>query len=226
MRDIRRLGRERRSRSAAASRPTACAARSPPPRPSAGAGPGSSTTRRCRRSAACACCSPLQSARSDAETQTSRRCVRRSTTSSTRSRTCVAIITDLRPSLLDDLGLLPAIEALIERRRAGGLDDHRRADATRAHWPGRGAMAPELETTVYRLVQEALTNVVKHARASVVHVSVTARRRPRGCEVSDDGDRLRHRREDRGLRSRRHPRADLPRGRHVRVAAPAQAARC
>ena len=33
-----------------------------------------------------------------------------------------AIISDLRPSLLDDLGLLPAIEALIDRRREGGLE--------------------------------------------------------------------------------------------------------
>ena len=53
-----------------------------------------------------------------------------------------AIITDLRPSLLDDLGLLPAIEALVERRRKGGLRDHHRASSSRprtadAHSPDR-----------------------------------------------------------------------------------------
>lgn len=96
------------------------------------------------------------------------------------------IIADLRPSLLDDLGLRPAIEALIERRRAGGLtivgeiELHDRNGRSRP-------MAPELETTVYRLVQEALTNIVKHARAQAVHVSVTQLDGVITVQVRDDG---------------------------------------
>ena len=94
-----------------------------------------------------------------------------------------AIISDLRPSLLDDLGLMPAIEALLERRRQAGLDIV--ADLVA---PGsKASRDPELETTIYRVLQEALTNVAKHARATTAHVSL----RPDGdgvtIEVLDDG---------------------------------------
>jgi signal transduction histidine kinase len=97
-----------------------------------------------------------------------------------------AIITDLRPSLLDDLGLLPAIKALVERRRENGLEI---ASELALPDPERGGegLAPELETTVYRLVQEALTNVVKHARASTVRVSVGLADGELIIEVKDDG---------------------------------------
>ena len=93
-----------------------------------------------------------------------------------------AIITDLRPSLLDDLGLLPAIEALLERRRGQGLEIHSELSLT------RGAdLAPGLETTVYRLVQEALTNVVKHAHAETVRISVGVTEGDLVVQVKDDG---------------------------------------
>jgi signal transduction histidine kinase len=97
-----------------------------------------------------------------------------------------AIITDLRPSLLDDLGLIPAIDALLDRRRQGGLKITRefalgdRADAERM-------FAPELETTIYRLIQEALTNVVKHAGAKTVRVLVQASDAEVMVQVQDDG---------------------------------------
>ena len=97
-----------------------------------------------------------------------------------------AIITDLRPSMLDDLGLLPAIEALLERRRDAGAGDRRRA-GPRASPPATRGLDPELETTIYRLVQEALTNVIKHAQASTVRVSVAAIEGEVRIEVQDDG---------------------------------------
>jgi signal transduction histidine kinase len=95
------------------------------------------------------------------------------------------IIADLRPSLLDDLGLVPAIEALLDRRR----DDTLNIESD-VHLPTAGdgrQVSPELETTVYRLVQEALTNVAKHAGARTVRVSVRLEDREIVVEVHDDG---------------------------------------
>jgi signal transduction histidine kinase len=93
------------------------------------------------------------------------------------------IITDLRPSMLDDLGLQPAIEALLERRREAGLDI-----VSRIELPPEGTgLAPELETTIYRVIQEALTNVAKHASANSVRVSVRRSDREVVVEVRDDG---------------------------------------
>ena len=93
-----------------------------------------------------------------------------------------AIISDLRPSLLDDLGLPPAIEALIDRRRDTGMEI-----TAELELPAATALGPELETAIYRLVQEALTNVAKHAHASKVDVSVRLTDDQAIVEVRDDG---------------------------------------
>jgi signal transduction histidine kinase len=95
-----------------------------------------------------------------------------------------AIITELRPAALDELGLVPAIEALVGRLSAiEGLEI-----ACAVELPGTARrLSPELETTVYRIVQEALTNVVKHARADHARVSVRAADGQLEIEVSDDG---------------------------------------
>ena len=85
-----------------------------------------------------------------------------------------AIITDLRPAALDQLGLRPALESLVERVAATeGLDARLDVDLPRP-------LGSAVETTVYRLVQEALTNVAKHAGASRVSVRV----------ATGDGDRV------------------------------------
>ncbi len=95
-----------------------------------------------------------------------------------------AIITELRPAALDELGLAPAIASLVERLSAvEGLDI-----ASVVTLPGDGErLDSELETTVYRLVQEALTNVVKHAHADRVRVSVAQVDGRLRIEVADDG---------------------------------------
>jgi signal transduction histidine kinase len=96
------------------------------------------------------------------------------------------IISDLRPSLLDDLGLRPAIEALLDRRRDAGLEIEPRLvlpDPSDDH----AGMSPGLETATYRLVQEALTNVSKHAHATHVDVFVGLDDRWVTIEVRDDG---------------------------------------
>ena len=92
--------------------------------------------------------------------------------STSRSATSRRLITELRPAALDELGLAPALEALLERRRR---DVGRRRGRTRLR-PGldgtQDAARPESRARVYRLVQEALTNAIKHAGAEHVAVEV------------------------------------------------------
>jgi len=97
-----------------------------------------------------------------------------------------ALITDLRPSALDDLGLDAALRALIERHRRDELPvvGELTLPDPRAGDNGLGA---ELETTVYRLVQEALTNVAKHASCRQARIVVTATEEDVTVEVQDDG---------------------------------------
>ncbi|MDQ2897913.1 MAG: GAF domain-containing sensor histidine kinase, partial [Actinomycetota bacterium] len=98
-----------------------------------------------------------------------------------------AIIDELRPAALDDLGLRPAIEALAERHAAIlGVDVSCRLELPDPTEQKR-RLAPELETTVYRLVQEALTNVAKHADANQVRVNVVADAGSLILEVADNG---------------------------------------
>lgn len=92
-----------------------------------------------------------------------------------------ALISDLRPAALDELGLAPAIESLCDRVAAvEGLEIERRMSLRRR-------LSPELETTVYRVVQESLTNAVKHARAEHVTVAVVEEGTRVAIEVRDDG---------------------------------------
>lgn len=95
------------------------------------------------------------------------------------------IIADLRPALLDEFGLAPAIKALVERV----TDGHPIEVALRLQLgeEANGRPNAELERTVYRLVQEALTNVCKHARAQHATVDVSAANGAIRVSVSDDG---------------------------------------
>jgi signal transduction histidine kinase len=98
-----------------------------------------------------------------------------------------SIITELRPAALDQLGLVPALEALFDRHRTiNDLEIDSDLQIPAAEDPhGIGA---ELEATTYRLVQEALTNVAKHARARLVTVRVRVEEYRLVAEVTDDGD--------------------------------------
>jgi signal transduction histidine kinase len=93
-----------------------------------------------------------------------------------------AIITELRPPALDELGLGPALEALFERRRT--LSD---LDVSSELTFREKQLGSELPTTLYRVVQEALTNVAKHARATTVKVTLRVKNGSIVLEVSDDG---------------------------------------
>ena len=98
-----------------------------------------------------------------------------------------AIITELRPAALDELGLGTAIEALLDRHREQSgfeIDGELSLPGSTRDEP---RLSEDLETTVYRLVQEALTNVAKHARANRVRVAVKESDGELLIEVQDDG---------------------------------------
>ena len=98
------------------------------------------------------------------------------------------LITELRPAALDQLGTAAALESLVERLRArSGVDIE--LDVDLAYESGGSAVrhSPELEATMYRVVQEALNNVVKHAEAKHARVAVEERGNTVTIIVEDDG---------------------------------------
>ena len=106
------------------------------------------------------------------------------------------LITELRPAALDDLGLQAALEALARRSQAiDGLDVTTELDLSAlAGAEGNGnrhggaeRLDPELESTVYRVAQEALTNVSRHAEATHAVVAVTVVGDALELTVRDDG---------------------------------------
>ncbi|HWY90096.1 MAG TPA: GAF domain-containing sensor histidine kinase [Solirubrobacteraceae bacterium] len=98
-----------------------------------------------------------------------------------------AIITELRPAALDELGLRTAIEALLDRHRQQSGFEIDGELALPGPSSGNGRLDGDLETAVYRLVQEALTNVAKHARADRVRVAIRGSDDELFIEVHDDG---------------------------------------
>ena len=99
-----------------------------------------------------------------------------------------SLITELRPAALDELGLKPAVEALLERTAAtSGLRVESSIDLAYAAGRAGTRLEPELATVVYRLVQEALTNAVKHAEAETLSVEISERDAEVAVSVRDDG---------------------------------------
>ena len=89
---------------------------------------------------------------------------------------------ELRPSALDDFGLVPAVERLADTfRDQSGLTVDLEAQL------GDARLSAEAETTLYRVVQEALTNIVKHADAGGVSILLQRRNRAVQVVVEDDG---------------------------------------
>lgn len=89
---------------------------------------------------------------------------------------------DLRPSQLDDLGLQPALRWYLDRQsRIAGLDLQFGADAL----PAR--LHPDVETACFRIAQEAMTNVLRHAGAKRVGVELRRHGEELELTVEDDG---------------------------------------
>ncbi len=88
---------------------------------------------------------------------------------------------DLRPPVLDDLGLEVALQA-----QARDFESQRHIKATVSS--GKlGRMPPDVELVLYRIAQEALSNVAKHAQASQVEIRLTRRGRTVRMFIEDDG---------------------------------------
>jgi signal transduction histidine kinase len=92
------------------------------------------------------------------------------------------LATELRPKALDDFGLVAALERLTE-----SFAEQTRIGVEFVHTLPDGRLPAEIETALYRIVQESLTNIVKHARAG--HVSIVLGSKPGSVSVvvEDDG---------------------------------------
>lgn len=98
------------------------------------------------------------------------------------------LITELRPAALDDLGLHAALQALARRAQAiDALEIHTQIDLSALNGDGDGRLDAELESTVYRVIQEALTNVSKHAKATSATIAVSVANGVMNASVADDG---------------------------------------
>jgi two-component system, chemotaxis family, sensor kinase Cph1 len=92
------------------------------------------------------------------------------------------LASEIRPTSLDDLGLQTAMQQFLEEwsERSGlALDLHLMLDNRR--------LSPEVETTLYRVLQEAITNVVKHAEATKVGIILEANDKEVRLIVEDNG---------------------------------------
>ena len=89
---------------------------------------------------------------------------------------------DLRPSLLDDLGLVATVRWYLKRQAQwGGFTTKFVAE------PAEMTLSPELEITCFRVAQEALTNVMRHARAQHVQVELQQQGKELVLTIMDDG---------------------------------------
>ena len=102
------------------------------------------------------------------------------------------IVTDLRPAALDELGIQAAVVALADRAsRTSGLTVDVRIDLNFESGRSAHRHRPAVEATIYRVVQEALSNVIRHAGARLADVSVTEADGAITVRVRDDGHGIR-----------------------------------
>jgi signal transduction histidine kinase len=92
------------------------------------------------------------------------------------------IIRDLRPTLLDDLGLLEALEFYADTRlRPLGIQVTSETVGT------DGRLSPELETALFRVAQEGMSNIARHARAENVSLTLEFQEEFVAVDIEDDG---------------------------------------
>lgn len=104
----------------------------------------------------------------------------------------------LRPGVLEDLGLLSALNAL-----AGDLTAHSGIHVRRGFAPGLPLLPAETELVIYRVTQEALTNVARHAHADTVDLALSKQGNAVALRVADNGRGLTGPVEGAGIRGMR-----------------------
>ena len=97
------------------------------------------------------------------------------------------LITDLRPAALDELGVQAALQALAERASGHGIEVDMSVDLAYEHGREPTRYITELETALYRIVQEALTNSSRHGKARRVVVQISEDSTTVHLTVRDDG---------------------------------------
>jgi two-component system sensor histidine kinase UhpB len=108
------------------------------------------------------------------------------------------LVRRLRPGVLDDLGLVSALTSLSE-----DFATHTRLLVTRSFDADLPALAPETELVLYRVAQESLTNVARHADAGRVTVALRRADDSVVLTVTDDGSGIEAPREGAGIRGMR-----------------------
>ncbi len=97
------------------------------------------------------------------------------------------LIAELRPAALDQLGLEPAVLALVDRVRGRGVEIDAQIDLAFEHGRSPHRLLEEFETGIYRIVQEALTNAVNHGQAKRAIVELLEEAPMITVMVRDDG---------------------------------------
>ncbi|MEO5576104.1 MAG: GAF domain-containing sensor histidine kinase, partial [Gaiellaceae bacterium] len=123
---------------------------------------------------------PLETLATSAETSAAVTSVRELVVSTLQDVRRIAV--ELRPSALDDFGLVPALERLTETFRE---QTEMQVDLETSL--GSDRLPADVETAFYRIVQEALTNIVKHADARRVSILLTRKHNGVAVIVEDDG---------------------------------------
>jgi signal transduction histidine kinase len=99
-----------------------------------------------------------------------------------------SLVTELRPAALDQLGVQAAIEALAKRAHAAGMDVDLHIDLAYERDRSRERHDDELETAIYRIVQEALNNAARHGGARRAIVEIVEDEDRIALTVRDDGN--------------------------------------
>ena len=123
---------------------------------------------------------PLEGSAADDESRAAVASVRELVVTTLQSVRRLAV--ELRPSALDDFGLVPALERLVDTFR-----EQSRLRVDLESNLGDERLPSDIETTIYRIVQEALSNVVKHAEATQVSILLTRKKAAVAAMVEDDG---------------------------------------